>query len=217
MRACPFCGFNEGWIKNFEDGFRVECKKCGSVGPKSQTDSGAEEKWNGFLQTKDPMDQEEWHRALKEELVDENMGGVSAPMATLTNTPGMGNAVPASIGAMTGSQQSSSSAIGSGDNWGKSLGPYTQAGKPKKKKAKKKKRVYKKTKKLSEQNISPFDKIGIMMAKKMKVPLYFEKGKDQSVKHVKQKQVDKVPHKYKHKIYPYSDYENLVKEKKKSL
>ncbi len=335
MRTCPFCGFNEGWIKNYEDGFRVECNVCGASGPKSQTDEGAERKWDGYLQTKDPMEKKEWNRALKEELgdifksktekeitgnllrfkdiiensiyefgevriaecdivnedpnddsrtisredyeqrfitpfgltivnwipegstgngwpiafikgpiekllawaeifysgetnedledfmlhidkdIDENMGGVSAPMATLVNTPGTGNVVPASMAAMTGSQQSSSSALGSGDNWGKSMGPYTQDGKPKKKKAKKNKRVYKKNKKVSEQNISPFDEIGIMMAKKMDVPLYFEKGKDQSVKHIKQKQVDKVPRKYKHKISSYDDYANLEKNKKK--
>ena len=31
-------------------------------------------------------------------------------------------------------------------------------------------------------NINPYDKIGIAMAKKMKVPIYFKKGKNQSIK-----------------------------------
>ena len=109
-------------------------------------------------------------------------------------TPGMGNAVPASSAAMTGSQQASPSALGSGDKWDASIGkPNVQ-----------------------EQNINPYDKIGVMMAKKMKVPMTFEKGKNQSVKHVKQKDITNPKnHKYKHKVSSYSDYANLIKEKKK--
>jgi hypothetical protein len=45
------------------------------------------------------------------------MGGVSAPYATLYNVPGVGNAVPASLAAMTGQQQTASAAKGSGDKW----------------------------------------------------------------------------------------------------
>ena len=45
------------------------------------------------------------------------MGGVSSPYATLYNVPGVGNAVPAQIGAMTGGQQQSAAAKGSGDKW----------------------------------------------------------------------------------------------------
>jgi len=45
------------------------------------------------------------------------MGGVSAPYATLYNVPGVGTAQPGSIGAMTGAQQSSGAAKGSGDKW----------------------------------------------------------------------------------------------------
>lgn len=47
-----------------------------------------------------------------------DMGGVSAPMATLSNTPGMGNAVPASSAGMTLGQQLSPDSTGSGDAFG---------------------------------------------------------------------------------------------------
>lgn len=47
----------------------------------------------------------------------DGMGGVSAPYATLYNTPGIGNAVPASAAGMTGAQQTSSTTKGSGDKW----------------------------------------------------------------------------------------------------
>ena len=44
---------------------------------------------------------------------EDAMGGVSAPMSTLNNTPGMGNAVPPQT-----------NTTGSGDKWGdSSLGP----------------------------------------------------------------------------------------------
>ncbi len=102
---------------------------------------------------------------------------VGAPMSTLTNTPGMGNAQPASDAATTDVQQYSSSSIGSGDNWGNTYNP------------KKKKRVFKKKKKtnesfypLIEDSINPYDKIGTAMAKKMKVKMNFKKGKGQTVK-----------------------------------
>lgn len=47
-----------------------------------------------------------------------NMGGVSAPMSTLNNTPGVGNAVPASAAGMTLGQQMSDTTKGSGDAFG---------------------------------------------------------------------------------------------------
>lgn len=81
-------------------------------------------------------------------LKEEAMGGVSAPMATLNNTPGMGNAVPAGV-----------DKVGSGDTWGD---------KPKKKKKKK----------LEEDNINPYDKLGTAMAKKMGIKMPFKKKKD---------------------------------------
>lgn len=80
----------------------------------------------------------------------------SAPMSTLNNTPGMGNAVPPSP---------SNGGVGSGDLWGAH---------PKRKKVYRKR---KKSKSISEDSINPYDKIGAAMAKKMKVPLYFKKGK----------------------------------------
>jgi hypothetical protein len=99
-------------------------------------------------------------------------GGVSAPMATLANTPGVGNAAPGS----------SPSGIGSGDMWPNfSGGPVTQDGKKKKKKKKKKA--------VNEMNINPHDPVGVAMAKKLGAALPFEKGKgDQDVR---QKRIDK--------------------------
>lgn len=105
------------------------------------------------------------HFFIKTKVNEDAMGGVSAPMATLNNTPGVGNATPASTSAMSGTQQTSASAIGSGDKWGDSA-MYTQTGKLKKKK---------KVKKVEEENINPYDKIGVAMAKKMKVPMNFKK------------------------------------------
>ena len=102
---------------------------------------------------------------VKTKVNEDAMGGVSAPAATLNNTPGVGNAVPASSAAMSGAQQAGSSCIGSGDKWGDGS-MYTQLGKLKKKK---------KIKKVAEDSINPFDKLGVSMAKKMKVPMTFKK------------------------------------------
>ena len=183
MRACPFCGFDEGWTQsNYDENtFYIQCHVCGSRGPESKTREGAEKKWNGILKNVDDVE--------FKSTLGENLMGAGA-------TPGMGNAVPASTAAMTGSQQASSSAIGSGDKWGGDA----SIGKPA----------------VQEQNINPYDKIGTMMAKKMNVPMTFEKGKDQSVKHVKQKDITNPKnHKYKHKVSSYSDYANLIGNKKK--
>lgn len=110
---------------------------------------------------------------------EEAMGGVSGPMSTLNNTPGMGNAVPP--------QQNTT---GSGDKWSadSSLGPYTQGGKAKKTNEE----FYPSIDfALNEENISPYDKIGSMMAKKMGVPLNFKKGKNTSASEVHQVNVEK--------------------------
>jgi len=101
---------------------------------------------------------------LKTKVNEDAMGGVSTPMSTLNNTAGMGNATPASSAAMTGAQQTGSSCIGSGDNWGGNS--YTQ-------KRKKKKKV-------EEESINPYDKLGTAMAKKMKVPMTFKKKKSKT-------------------------------------
>lgn len=50
-------------------------------------------------------------------LNEEAVGGVGAPYATLNNTLGVGNAVPAQMAAMTAADQSSPAAKGSGDKW----------------------------------------------------------------------------------------------------
>ena len=129
MRECPFCGFDEGWVKQDGEMFTVQCEVCGSHGPYSKTREGAEEKWEGKLKTIPTKDVD---KALKE-----NIGGVSAPAATLANTPGVGTAQPASTAAMTGAQQNSPDALGSGDKWGGGSGD-------------KKKKKKKKTKKTNE-------------------------------------------------------------------
>lgn len=112
-------------------------------------------------------------KRLKKQITEE-MGGVSAPMATLGNTPGMGNVVPAGNGS-----------FGSGDKFGNVIGskPYTQTSSVKRKKKKSLKK-----KKINEENINPHDKIGVAMAKKMGVPLNFKKGKGD--KDVEQEKVD---------------------------
>jgi hypothetical protein len=92
---------------------------------------------------------------VKSKVNEDAMGGVSAPMATLNNVPGVGNATPASSAAMAGAQQAGSSCIGSGDKWGGDS-IYTQNGKLKKKK---------KIKKVEEENINPNDKRKIVREK----------------------------------------------------
>ena len=85
------------------------------------------------------LEPDEFAKKIKEELVNDDLnedavGGVSTPMATLANTPGMGSAVPAK-GNMT--------TKGSGDTWGAvNKKPYTQTKKEKteKKKGKGKKK-----------------------------------------------------------------------------
>ena len=198
MRACPFCGFDEGWTRDFEGGFKIECNVCGGAGPKSTTRDGAEKKWNGYLTDLDTEGPE-----FNAGLAESDMGGVSAPMSTVNNTPGVGTAQPAAKAAMTGSQQNSPDAKGSGDKWDETLGMYTQDGKKKKKKD------------TNENNISPFDEIGKMMAKRMKVPMYFEKGKDQSVKHVKQKNVEEGgTEDYTYHVATLNDFKGNKKKKK---
>ena len=105
---------------------------------------------------------------VKRQIDEDAVGGVSAPMGTLNNTPGMGSAQPAPS-ASTGALGTAPS--GSGDKWDASIGPInTQAP----------------SKKVNEMNINPHDKLGVAMAKKMGVPLVFKKGKgDKDVEQVK--------------------------------
>lgn len=50
-------------------------------------------------------------------LNEEAMGGVSFPYATLNNTNGIGNAVPAGMAGATGADQTNAKSFGSGDKW----------------------------------------------------------------------------------------------------
>lgn len=110
--------------------------------------------------------------------ISEEAGAAPAGFTGAGSNPGMGNAQPAGTAAMTGSQQSGSSAIGSGDKWDSSIGPvHTQA-----------KTVQEK---LNEMNINPHDKLGVAMAQKMGIPLPFKKGKGD--KDVEQKIIDEDP------------------------
>ena len=109
---------------------------------------------------KNSMMQREWFQ----DFLNEDLGGVSAPMATTLNTPGMGNAVPGGT-----------SGVGSGDNWGNNLGTYTQSGKTRTKKKKTKK-------KLEEDNINPYDIVANSIAKKLGVKTPFKKGPNGTVK-----------------------------------
>jgi len=105
---------------------------------------------------------------VKRQIDEDAMGGVSAPMGTLNNTPGTGSAQPPASVSM-GSMGTASS--GSGDKWDASIGSiHTQAP----------------SKKVNEQNINPHDKLGVAMAKRMGIPLVFKKGKgDKDVEQVK--------------------------------
>lgn len=112
MKACPFCGYDEAWVWESGEGeYKAVCKVCGGSGPPAKTHEMARRKWDGILNN--ASSEEKF-----EEILQEDMGGVTAPAATLVNTPGMGNAQPASQTAMTGAQQYDSGSIGSGDKWG---------------------------------------------------------------------------------------------------
>ena len=139
MRACPFCNYDEGWIKEVpEKGrilYRVECKICGSTGPKATSHKMAEWKWSGLLSKvsniKDHIEDEEGldetADPYDELYMSENIG---APISTLVNTPGVGDATPAPQAAVTSSDMNNPDVKGSGDKWDNS--------KPKKKRKKRK-------------------------------------------------------------------------------
>ena len=143
MKACPFCNYDEGWVKEVpEKGrtlYRVECKVCGSTGPKATSHKMAEWKWNGLLSKvdniKDHIDDEEGLEdtddPYDELYMSENIGGVVAPMSTIVNTLGVGDATTAPQAAVTGSDMNSN-VKGSGDKWDNS--------KPKKKRKRKNKK-----------------------------------------------------------------------------
>jgi FMN phosphatase YigB (HAD superfamily) len=121
-------------------------------------------------------------------LVREDMGGVSAPMSTPMNTPGMGNAVPPQPGK-----------VGSGDRWDNKINkkPATQKPAPKRKK-----------KKLEEENINPYDKLGMAMAKKMGVKPPFKKKKSKGNQNAMKQQ------KFEHQIITLDEFVKKINENK---
>jgi hypothetical protein len=123
-------------------------------------------------------------KLVKEYLDEDAMGGVSAPMATLNNVPGIGSAVP----------PGASGTLGSGDRWDNSSA----------KKSKKKKKTKgpfgkpatqaKGAKIIKESNINPYDKGAQMIAAAMDHEVEFPFGQVDSVTNtVKQKDYDKQP------------------------
>jgi hypothetical protein len=126
---------------------------------------------------------------------EDAMGGVSAPMATLNNVPGMGSAVPASGGGK-----------GSGDSWGKPLNkkPYTQ-GKTKKKKPVKKKAI-------KEENTNPYNdetKIGKLLKGSSTSPFKKKKAKGN--------QNSIVQKKFEHKIDTFDEFTQKLNEGETNL
>lgn len=115
MRNCPFCASKDCRVRTYNSPvhtrvvhYRVQCDDCGAEGPQSKTKDGAISKWNG-------------------KLMEDVMGGVATPAATLSNVPGMGNAVPAGA-----------DSIGSGDKFGDDIASTTSDKKEKSKKNQKK-------------------------------------------------------------------------------
>lgn len=69
----------------------------------------------------------------KKKIVKEcDAGGASAPMATVNNVGGIGNAVPAQMAAMTAADQCNPASIGSGDRFDNVGKVATQTSAPKK-------------------------------------------------------------------------------------
>jgi hypothetical protein len=164
MKPCPFCNSKDidiyyDYVDNEYSSnlYFMICNICGTHGPTAQTQEMARKKWEGILLNKSIKDLEQ---LLKEDAV----GGVSAPMSTNMNTPGMGNAVPGS---------SNTNNIGSGDKWSSSLGVHTQGLKLKKKRIK------------EGGFVNPYDTVGNAMLKKTKTPKLFKKGKRGTVKQKK--------------------------------
>lgn len=136
------------------------------------------------------------------QIKEDAMGGISGPMSTLNNTPGMGTAV---LGSATTNMK------GSGDKWGNTIGgkPYTQVkAKSKKKKLTKKKKYVKE--KIEEENVSPYDQIGQMMLKRAKVKNTFKKKKE------KGNQNAVVQKKFEHEIITFDEFTKQINEKKRN-
>lgn len=114
VRVCPFCDYDEGWVKDRGSEYVVECKVCHSCGPVGKTHDEAVKLWNGSLKNGSDDGMLPYENPY---LQEDAMGGVSAPMSTLNNTPGVGNVVPASQAATTGAQFSGDAVKGSGDRY----------------------------------------------------------------------------------------------------
>lgn len=125
---------------------------------------------------------------MKAKLINELMGTGASP--------GIGNIAPASAAATTGAQMSSPLSTGSGDKFDNTVGKklYTQS------KIKKKKPM--KKKKLEEENINPYDKLGTAMAKKIGIKSPFKKKKD------KKNQNAMIQNTYEHEIITFDEYMN---------
>ena len=162
---------------------------------KKRIESWLEKGWVEFWD-EDNMDEHDVILIKAPEIKEDAMGGVSAPMATLYNVPGMGNAVPPS---------STTNGIGSGDKWGNTIGgkPYTQSGQPKKKKKVMKKRAKKVKEDLKENNVNPYDKLGQSMLKRAKVKSVFKKKKDPK------NQNAMVQSKFEHEIMPFDEFKKI--------
>jgi hypothetical protein len=173
MKPCPFCKSVE-LISYYEvegDYAYVFCQICGAQGPTAKSKEMAVKKWDGLLLNVKTI--EKFNQIVREDAV----GGVSSPMATLNNTPGMGNVVPGST---------LTYGIGSGDKFGNSnFKMFTQSSLTRKKKKRIKEGGF----------VNPYDKVGNAMLKKMKVDTPFKKGPDGTVKSTK-----------KYKIKPLDEY-----------
>jgi len=125
---------------------------------------------------------------MKAILINELMGAGASP--------GMGNVAPASAATTAGAQMTSPLSTGSGDKFDSTVGKklYTQ-GKTKKKKPMKKK-------KLEEENLNPYDKLGQAMAKKLGVKPPFKKKKE------KGNQNAMVQRNYEHQILSFKEFLN---------
>ena len=146
---------------------------------------------------KDHIAKEKYNKNKKinmEKISEDTMSGVSAPQSTSMNTPGMGNVSPAGIGI-----------TGSGDKFGNTVGgkPYTQGGKTKKKKPMKKT-----IKKVEENNLNPYDKLGMAMAKKLGIKPPFKKKKGSK------NQNAMTQRKFEHQILTFDEFRNQLNENK---
>lgn len=267
MRACPFCKSGEIRTIEVEDSwtetknFRVVCEICDAMSPVGKDKAQAQRLWDGALLSDKAFDRHlKEIRERKARLREEAVGGVSAPMATVNNTTGMGNVTTGNPGE-----------LGSGDNFGAiNKKPYTQSASSKRKKKKKKtnesfekepytpaslktndikekikfwKNQLIKTKeayqeiikyghtpaskeylenikyyeraimwgeeRMNENNINPYDKIGIAMAKKLNVKMPLKK-KEEKEDPENQNAIEM--EQFEHQIISLEEFTQLINE-----